>query len=129
LANAYVKAGRPYAALRALDDALAVAERTGERAHLAEIYRLHGEITLAHLGPEAAGDAEAWYRRSLEVARQQEAQSWMLRTSVGLAHLLRKGGKRQEASELVAPICSKINEGFDTLDVKEAMQVMNELKV
>jgi class 3 adenylate cyclase/predicted ATPase len=129
LANAYVKAGRPYAALRALDDALAVAERTGERAHLAEIYRLHGEITLAHLGPEAAGDAEAWYRRSLEVARQQEAQSWMLRTSVGLAHLLREGGKRQEAAELIAPICSKINEGFDTLDVKEAMQVMNELKV
>jgi len=42
---------------------------------------------------------------------------------------LRKGGKRQEASELFAPICSKINEGFDTLDVKEAMQVMNELKV
>lgn len=128
LANAYVRAGRPYAALRALDDALAVAERTGERAHLAEIYRLHGEIALTHQGAEAAGDAQVWYRRSLEVARQQEAASWTLRTSVGLARLLREVGKRQEASELLAPICSKIKEGFDTLDVKEAMQMMNELK-
>jgi hypothetical protein len=45
-----------------------------------------------------------------------------------LARLLREVGKRQEASELLAPICSKIKEGFDTLDVKEAMQMMNELK-
>jgi class 3 adenylate cyclase/predicted ATPase len=128
LANAYVRAGRADAALRALDDAVAIAERTGERSHLAEIYRLQGEITYTHRGPEAAGETEACYKRSLEVCRKQEAVSWELRTAVSLARLWRDAGKRQDAADLLAPICGRFKQGFDTLDLKEAVQMMSELE-
>jgi predicted ATPase len=104
LANAYLKAGRPDAALQALDDALTIARRTVERFFLAEIYRLQGEITVMHRGQEAAGETETCYRRSLEVCLEQKALSWELRTAISLARLWQKRGKRQEAADLLAPI-------------------------
>jgi class 3 adenylate cyclase/predicted ATPase len=127
LANAYLKAGMLDAALRALDDALAVTAKTGERAHLAEIYRLHGEIVLAHRGLEAALRVEASYKRSLEICRRQGASSWELRTAVSLARLWRDIGKHRDAMDLLSPVCAKVEQGFDTLDVKEAIRTIREL--
>lgn len=127
LANAYAKAGLPEAALRALDDALVIATRTGDHFFLAEIYRLQGEITLAHGGLASAGDAEVLFRRGLEVARKQSALSWELRTATSLARFMRDAGKREQAADLLLPIIGKFTEGFLTPDVEEAVQLMNEL--
>jgi class 3 adenylate cyclase/predicted ATPase len=129
LANAYTRAGRPDAALRALDDALAIAKRTGDHFFLAEIYRLQGEITLAHNESGSTGEAEELFHRSLEVARKQKALSWELRTAVSLARLWRGAGKRQQAADLLSPIGGKFKEGFLTSDLREAVQLMNELGV
>jgi class 3 adenylate cyclase/predicted ATPase len=128
LADAYAKANRPDAALRALDDSLTSTQRTGERFFLAEIYRLQGEITLAHRGVEAAGETEACYKRSLEVCREQEALAWELRTAVSLARLWRDVGKPQDAADLLASVHSRFRQGFDTSDVKEAALMMGDLK-
>ena len=127
LANAYMRAGRPDAALRALDDALAVARRTGDHFFLAEIYRLQGEVTLAHNESSSAGEAEELFHRSLEAARKQKALSWELRTAVSLARLWRDAGKGQQAADLLSPICGKFKEGLLTADVHEAVQLMKEL--
>ena len=127
LANAYMRAGRPDAALRALDDALAVARRTGDHFFLAEIYRLQGEVTLAHNESSSAGEAEELFHRSLEAARKQKALSWELRTAVSLARLWRDAGKGQQAADLLSPICGKFKEGLLTADVQEAVQLMKEL--
>jgi predicted ATPase len=127
LANAYMRAGRPDAALRALDDALAVAKRTGDHFFLAEIYRLQGQITLAHNESSSAGEAEELFHRSLEAARKQKALSWELRTAVSLARLWRDAGKHQQAADLLSPIGGKFKEGLLTADVQEAVQLMKEL--
>jgi len=126
-AIAYSRAGQPDAAFRALDDALAISKRTGEEFFLAEIYRRQGEITLTHGGPPAFQDAEDCFNHSLSVARQQKALSLELRTGVSLARLWRDTGKREEAVDLLLPIAGKFKEGFLTPDVKEALQLMNEL--
>jgi class 3 adenylate cyclase/predicted ATPase len=126
-ANAYSRAGQPDAAFRALDDALAISKRTGEDFYLAEIYRLQGEITLTHGGPTALSDAEACFNHALSVARQQKALSLELRTGVSLARLWRDAGKREEAADLLRPIAGKFKEGFLTPNVREAVQLMNEL--
>ena len=127
LANAYSRAGQPDAALRVLDDALAISKRTGETFFLAEIYRLQGEITFSHGGPTALRDAEDCFNHALSVARQQKALSWELRTGVSLARLWRDTGKREEAADLLRPIVGKFKEGFLTPNVREAVQLMNEL--
>ena len=76
--------------------------------------------------PDAA-KAEAHFERALSVARQQQAKSWELRASMSLARLWRSQGKPQQARELLAPVYGWFSEGFDTLDLKEAKALLEEL--
>jgi predicted ATPase len=127
LAEAYAKVGMRDAALRALDGALATARRTGDHSYLAEVYRLQGEITLSDGDPASVQEAEDLFGLSLEIARKQGALSWELRTAVSLARLSLEAGKREHARLLLLPIVGKFSEGFYTPDLKQAMQLVNEL--
>jgi len=71
--------------------------------------------------------AEAYFDRGLAVARQQQAKSWELRDAMSHARLWRDQGKRNEARELLAPVYGWFTEGFDTLDLKEAKALLDEL--
>jgi predicted ATPase len=44
-----------------------------------------------------------------------------------VARLWRDQGKRNEARELLAPVYGWFTEGFDTLDLKEAKALLDEL--
>jgi predicted ATPase len=46
---------------------------------------------------------------------------------MSLARLWRDQGKRDEARDLLAPVYGWFSEGFDTLDLKEAKTVFDEL--
>jgi predicted ATPase len=105
---------------------MTVAENTKERWCDAEIYRVAGEIALK--SPEAGpAKAEEYFERALGVARQQQAKSWELRAAMSLARLRRDQGKPQQAHELLAPVYGWFTEGFDTLDLKEAKALLDEL--
>jgi predicted ATPase len=71
--------------------------------------------------------AEAYFDRGLAVARQQQAKSWELRAAMSMARLWRDQGKRNEARDLLAPVYGWFTEGFDTLDLKEAKNLIDEL--
>ena len=58
---------------------------------------------------------------------QQQAKSWELRAAMSLARLWRDQGKVQQARELLAPVYGWFTEGFDTLDLKEAKALLEEL--
>jgi class 3 adenylate cyclase/predicted ATPase len=128
LAQGHARAGRPEAALRALDEALAIAGRTGDHFFLAENFRLQGEITLAQVGLAAASDVEAMFKRSLQTARAQNASSWELRTATSLARLWRDAGRHDEAANLLLPVLQAFEQGLLTPDVAEAVKLANELK-
>ena len=92
----------------------------------AELNRAAGEIALT--SPQAdAAKAEAYFERALLDARRQQAKSWELRASMSLARLWRDQGKPQQARELLAPVYGWFTEGFDTLDLKEAKALLEEL--
>ena len=46
---------------------------------------------------------------------------------MSMARLWRDQGKRNEARELLAPVYGWFTEGFDTLDLREAKALLNEL--
>jgi hypothetical protein len=46
---------------------------------------------------------------------------------MGMARLWRSQGKPQQALELLTPIYGWVTEGFDTLDLKEAKALLEEL--
>jgi predicted ATPase len=101
-------------------------ETTRETFCAAEINRIAGEITLMSPEPDTA-KAQAYFERALAVARQQQARSWELRAAMSMARLWRDQGKRDEARDLLAPVYGWFTEGFDTLDLKEAKALLNEL--
>jgi predicted ATPase len=101
-------------------------ETTKDRCCEAEVYRTAGKISLE--SPESdAAKAQIYFERALAVARQQEAKSWELRAAMSMARLWRDQGKRDEARELLAPVYGWFTEGFDTLDLKEARALLDEL--
>ena len=101
-------------------------ETNKEKWFEAEVNRIAGEIGLKFPEPDAA-QAEAYFERALAVARKQQAKSWELRAAMSLARLWRDQGKRNEARDLLAPVYGWFSEGFDTLDLKEARALLEEL--
>ena len=126
LARAHAELGQFDDAWRCVGEAMTAAETTKERWFEAEIQRIAGEIALKSPVPDAA-KAETYFERALAVARQQQAKSWELRAAMSMARLWRDQGKRHEARDLLAPVCGWFTEGFDTLDLKEAKTLLDEL--
>jgi class 3 adenylate cyclase/predicted ATPase len=126
LAYAHAQLGQPDEAWRYIDEAMATAETTKEKWYEAEIHRTAGEIALISPEPDAT-KAEAHFERALAVARSQQAKSWELRAAMSMTKLWRDQGKRNEARDLLAPIYGWFSEGFDTLDLKEAKALLDEL--
>jgi predicted ATPase len=125
LATAYAELGQFDDAWRCIGEAETAVETTKYTWYEAEVNRIAGKIEL--LSPTDAAKAEAYFERSLTVARQQQAKSWELRASMSLARLWRDPGKTQQARELLAPVYGWFTEGFDTLDLKEANALLDEL--
>jgi predicted ATPase len=127
LAEGMARLGDLDNALHLIDEQIAQVERPGweERLHYAEILRLKGWV-LSLKGDLA--DAEQNYLASLDWARQQQAKSWELRTSTSLARLWQAQGKRKEAHDLLAPVYGWFTEGFDTRDLVDAKQLLDELR-
>jgi predicted ATPase len=100
--------------------------RHNEKIWTAEVHRLAGEIVLASPSPDA-DEAEARFESALGASRKQRAKSWELRAAMSMARLWRDQGKVQQARELLAPVYGWFTEGFDTLDLKEAKALLEEL--
>jgi tetratricopeptide (TPR) repeat protein len=118
--------GRPDDARRCIDDAIDRVERSNEKWCEAEVHRIAGEIALKSPAPDTE-KAQKYFERALTVARQQQAKSWELRAATSMARLWRDQGKRDQALDLLAPVYGWFTEGFDTLDLKEAKALLEEL--
>jgi predicted ATPase len=122
LARACEIAGQIEEALVLLDDALQIAERTGERWFVAELNRHKGQL-LQRQGHSAA--AEQLYCKALSLAAEQEAKLWELRAAADLARLRREQGRHGAARDLLAPVYRWFTEGFDTPDLKDAKALLD----
>jgi predicted ATPase len=126
LARAKAEIGRFDEALADIHEALAAVETTKENWYEAEINRVAGEIALLGTEPDAAR-AEAYFASALEIARKQQARSWELRAAMSMARLLCAQGNQERARDIVAPVYGWFTQGFDTLDLREAKLLLEEL--
>jgi predicted ATPase len=133
LAEAYDAVGQPAVGLGALDEALVLVEKTGERFWEAEIYRLKGELLLEVEGAgrsDSMPDAEspeACFLGAIEIARRQAGKSLELRATASLARLWQQQGKQDQARRVLADIYGWFTEGFDTVDLQQAQVLLQEL--
>jgi predicted ATPase len=127
LAAAHANLGHFDEAWRCMSEAMSMIETSKERWFEAEANRIAGKIARQSPQPDGA-KAEAYFEHALSVARAQQAKSWELRAAMSMARLWRDQGKRDEAHELLAPVYGWFTEGFDTLDLKEAKALLDELR-
>lgn len=99
-------------------------ERFSERLWEAENHRVRGEVARdAGQFPEAL----TAFDQAIKIARDQSALSLELRAANSFAKLSADRGERRKAYDLLGPIYNRFTEGFDTLDLKEARALLDEL--
>jgi predicted ATPase len=126
LAEGLAAAGQLSEALAVIDNAIAEAEAGTETSQFPELLRVQADILVSVPSADEAR-AEAVIMRALEEARRQDALAWELRTTMTLARLRVKQNRGQEGRELVSSVYGRFTEGFETRDLKTAVQVLRSL--
>jgi hypothetical protein len=122
LAAAQAGAGAVGDALQTVEQALQA--NPDELVWRPENLRLRGTLRLTQGQPELA---EADFREAIALAQQMGAKALELRATVSLARLLAQQGHRDDARTMLAEIYNWFTEGFDTVDLKEAKALLEEL--
>jgi DNA-binding winged helix-turn-helix (wHTH) protein/predicted ATPase len=125
-AEAQLKSGQAPAGLAVVNEAIAIAQRTGERFWEAELHRLKGELELVSNVSSATCQAQQALLQAIEVARGQGANLLVLRAAVSLGRLWRRLDRKAEARKLVTEACGSITEGVTLPDIVDANAFLSE---
>src|SRR5215831_4323079 len=124
LAEAHAGIGENERALSIVERTLAdIGDVTG-RSWEAELYRQRAHILLT-LNTSNVGEAESHLKKSIEVARSQNAKSLELRAATSLAELWRTQERPDEARTLLEPVCRWFQEGSETTDLRRARAALS----
>jgi predicted ATPase/DNA-binding winged helix-turn-helix (wHTH) protein len=115
-------------ALSAIDEALTRAERTEECWYLPELLRLRGELLLRSQIGASADDALACFTRSLNLALEQGALSWELRTTMSIVRTRRGTTSPSVLHEALSAVFCRFREGFETGDLVAAKRLLTDLE-
>lgn len=156
LAAALARLGRVDEALRSLNEAEVEISRHHGRLYEAELYRLKGELLVAQeskrqkakgksqkkcsvvgaqssvpspqpLIPSTQVEVEGYFLRAIEIARRQNAKLFELRATVSLSRFWQHQGKQADAQRILAEVYGWFTEGFESVDLKEARELLAEL--
>ena len=122
--EACLRAGKPEQGLRLLEAAMSVFSQEGDDLNSVELYRLKGVLLLV-VSPERAPEAEAWFVRAVDGARRAQLLAFELRAAVHLCRLWQEQGKAEQGRQLLRSAYEKFSEGFNTVDLKEAQELLN----
>lgn len=125
LAEGTAGLGRIADAVAVVEEALARTERWGERWSVAELLRLKGELLLRESSDTSSLSAERCFLEALDVARQQGALFWELRSALSLARLRATQARQEEAQQILRPIYDRFTEGFATADLRSARDMLD----
>jgi predicted ATPase len=123
LAEGYARWNKIEEGLKYLDKAFDRMQTTGECVWEPELHRLRGMLLLSQSAMNEL-EAEARFRKAIEVARKQSAKSFELRAATNLAHLYLGQDKKNEARDLLSHIYESFTEGFETPDLVEAKKLL-----
>jgi predicted ATPase len=138
LAEVLGKANQAEEGLQAVKEALEMARGNQQLTYLAELHRIKGELLLIKArmrdpqlmvdsaSPEVT-EAELCFNEAVKVAREQKAKAWELRACMSLARIYKNRGQQQEARQFLSQIYHEFTEGFDTMDLREAKELLDEL--
>ena len=122
LARTHAELGQWDDAWGCIGQAITVIETTGETWYEAEVHQLVVKLraNAESRGGESASAFSSARSRWRVSSRQNHA-------AMSMARLWHYQGKREQARDLLAPVYGWFTEGFDTLDLREAKVLLDEL--
>jgi len=123
LAEGLAATGRSEEALALTEETIRRVEAKGDLVQLPELLRQRGRLLLS----AASDEAEACFRRALELGRRQGALAWELRAATDLAELLAGRGRFAEVAALLRPVLDRFAPGTDTADLRAAGRLLTAL--
>lgn len=124
IADGYEMIGEADRALALLDQWRSVRDKLELGMLDSFSYRLRGRLFL-RIG--ADDEAEKAFRQAIKAAVARNGRSEELRSTMHLAQVLMKHGRRDEARASLAEIYNWFTEGFDTARLKDAKALLDEL--
>ncbi|MFN8643574.1 MAG: AAA family ATPase [Candidatus Binatia bacterium] len=120
-------------AIRCVEDGIESTRDRLERIAEAELWRLRGELLISKARSRQRSrarpaallpDARQSFARALDIAAEQGARAWTLRTRMSLARHTGSGPERSEALAELARVYESFTEGFDTPDLIDAKALL-----
>ncbi|MBC9876834.1 tetratricopeptide repeat protein [Bradyrhizobium sp. INPA01-394B] len=127
LAEALAAAGHGDEALDTIDQAIAHARHCNFMMDMPDMLRVRAEALMRKSHPDLL-QAELNLVQALDVARDQGALGYELRVAIALAKLWQRGGRRQEAYDMLAPVYQRFTEGFQRRGLATARGLLAELR-
>jgi tetratricopeptide (TPR) repeat protein len=124
IAEAYLKCEARGQALAVADEAVLLAERTGERMSEASLRRIRAEIFF-ELGHSADGQREL--ERALRLAQQQNARIEELRIATAMSRHAANAGEADKAGQALRRIYGAFDEGHNLPDLRAARDQLERL--
>ena len=124
LADAFGKLGAVEKGLHIVTESLEHIEKTQEGLFVPELFRVQGDL-LALQNPNAK-EVENCYLKAMTIAAEQKDLWHELLAAKSLAKYLEQQGKTMEGYKLLQEVYQKFTEGFDTIDLKEAKEFLEE---
>jgi len=121
--EALARQGNLPAGLAAIDEAMEISKSRGQVVGIPEILRIKGNV-IRFQDPKGFERAEDCYRRAIQIAQEDGALSWELRSTMSLVKLMRQRGGDREAEDRLVAVYQRFSEGFSTGDLRNARQLI-----
>jgi adenylate cyclase len=122
LAEGYGNAGQSDEGLKIISTALQTASNNNEHWNDSDLHCLMGELLERHSGTEF--EIVSAYQQAVDIARMQNAKSFELRGLIGLSRYWERQGQPVKGRRELAEIYDRFTEGFNTIDLKEASNLL-----
>ena len=126
LAEAQLAASHIEDGLASIDEALACADRVGERVWRPESLRIRGKLLSAGSEAQAAEDS---FLAAIREAGEQSLLALELRASHDLAQLMIKQQRVQDVYPLLEGVLNRFTEGFATTDFQDAQSLLSSCRL
>lgn len=126
LAEAHLFCGDQSAGLEVVDEAIELTDTLLDDLFEPELYRLKGELLL--LSDNNTEAAEKCFQRSLDLARQNNAKMFELRTAMSQVRLYRENNDEDYHSAIarLSDVYGRFTEGFSIADLQDAKSLLDE---
>jgi predicted ATPase len=127
LAEGLARTGQPAEATLIIKALVDEAARGSGTFELPDFLRAQAEVLLAE-SQDNWQRAEAVLASSIDLARQQSALAWELRSAIALGRLWIDHERADEARSLLTDVYERFTEGFGTTDLRDAERQLNALR-